>query len=101
MFETSRSVKPWLSVILITGLLAGSLPSFVGATIVRLDSKPAFSLDICHPLESPFSTVNIAVIVPEPRFTLRQVLTDFGPQVETFLPERKNLNDPPDSPPPR
>jgi hypothetical protein len=101
MFETSRSIKPWLSVILISGLLAGGLPSFVGLTVMRLDSKPAFSLDICHPLESAFSAVNIAVIVPEPRFILQQILADLGPQVETVLPERESLNDPPDSPPPR
>jgi hypothetical protein len=100
-FGTSPSVKSFLSAILVTALLLGGLPSLVGVEVVASDSKPAFSLDICHAVQYADSLVNIGITVPARPFSMRPVLPNFGAEAETVIPVLQKLNDPPPSPPPK
>ena len=86
---------------LLAGFLIGGLPSLIGVTVVAFDSKPAFSLDICHPLELAGSIATPILTVPRPSGSLYPVLCDFGEAVHTVRYSLKDRSDPPDSPPPR
>jgi hypothetical protein len=87
--------------VLLAGFLIGGLPSLIDVTVVTVDSKPAFSLDICHPLESAGSIATPIVTVPEPPYSLHPILSDFGELAQTVRYALKDRSDPPDSPPPR
>jgi hypothetical protein len=100
-FATYRSANPLLVMALLAGFIIGGLPSFIGVTVVTFDSRPAFSLDICHPLQSADPAAAPALTVPEPPFALHPILADVGEQVQTVIPELEERSDPPDSPPPR
>jgi hypothetical protein len=86
---------------LVAGLLISGSPSFIGITFETFDSKPVLGVDICHHLQSADSTTGTVPCVPEPTFSLRPIVADFGPQVQWLLPKLKARSDPPDTPPPK
>jgi hypothetical protein len=87
--------------VLIIGLFVSSIPPSIGVDLVKVDSHPAFSLNICHPLQSVGLTASCAIIAPEPRFSLHPRLADLGPQVQMVVARLNDLSDQRDPPPPR
>jgi hypothetical protein len=100
-FATARSAHPLLLAVLLAGLFIGGLPSLVGVTIVAFDSKPALSLESCHPLQSADPAAVPVLTTPEPLVLLRPILPDFGAVIQTETAGLKDRSDPPDSPPPK
>jgi hypothetical protein len=90
-----------LALILATGFLVGGFPSNFGISIVATQSRPAFTLDICHPLSSMASPSGMTFQVPAPSFAVKPVLIDFGENVLPALPSPRHRSDAPDPPPPR
>jgi hypothetical protein len=90
-----------LAVILVTGFLVGGFPSIVGLTIVASQSRPAFTLDICHPLSSMASPSGVTFQVPGPSFALKPSLIDFGEHILPAMAAPRDQYDAPDPPPPR
>jgi K+-transporting ATPase A subunit len=90
-----------LLVILVTGFLVGGFPSILGLTIVASDSRPAFTLDICHPLSSLSSPSGVAFELPVPSFSLKPALIDFGESILPAMAAPRDRYDAPDPPPPR
>jgi len=101
VFDTSGPLKPFILVVLIAGLLLNGSTSFIGLAVVRFDSKPTFSLDICHPLQPGESTAGVTLNVPEPAFALHPIFADFGTQMPAVFSKIKDRSDPPDLPPPK
>lgn len=100
-FVKYRSANPLALIALLAGFLIGGLPSLTGLTVVSFDSKPAFTLDICHPSQSAESPAAPVFALPEPAFSLRPILYDFGAQIQAAMFALKDRGDPPDTPPPK
>jgi hypothetical protein len=90
-----------LALVLITGFLVGGFPSIFGISIVASQSRPAFTLDICHPLSSMASPSGVTFQVPAPSFAVKPVLIDFGENVLPAMASPQRRGDAPDPPPPR
>jgi hypothetical protein len=99
--EASSPARQLILAALVVGLMMSGSPSFIGTTFVTFDCSPTLGVDICHPLQSADSTTGVVVFAPEPPFSLRPIVADFGPQVQGLLPKLKDRSDPPDTPPPK
>jgi hypothetical protein len=85
---------------LIAALFIGGLPTFTGVTIIS-DSRPGFTLDICHPVgaasfnvsqtEAPLIPTHIAFQLPRASGAAPEVAAPLIPQVSKA----------PDPPPPK
>ena len=98
--ELGRSARSILAAILTVGVLFGGVPSFTGIIVVTSNSRPAFGLDICHPIPSADLT-SAGVAVPGRPFALSSALGDFGELADPVVPDLGMLRDPPDLPPPK
>jgi hypothetical protein len=91
---------PLISRVLIVAMFIGGLPMLMGVTITS-DSKPAFVLDLCHPVggASFNATPNEAPLIPT--HTAFQLPRASGAVTELAAPLFPRVSKAPDPPPPK
>ena len=86
-----------LALVLALALFCGSLPSVVG---VVSEQGPAFTLDICHPLNSLEQPVTV-VIAPLSPVRFSAELPAVGPVAEFIANPPTEISVRPETPPPK
>jgi hypothetical protein len=86
-----------LALLVALALFCGSLPTVVG---VVSEQGPAFTLDICHPLQSLEQPATI-VIAPLSQRGFRAELLVFGPAAEFVPNPPTEISVRPETPPPK
>jgi hypothetical protein len=85
---------------LVTAILIGGLPILAGV-VVTADSKPAFSLDVCHPLGGASYNLDQSEAPLIPVHSAAQMPADCGSAAEFVSAFSSRLNEAPDPPPPK
>ena len=93
-------VFPAIACALVVALLAGGLPVFTGL-VVTADSRPAFTLDICHPIGGAAPTVSSAEAPLIPTLSLAQMPQESGMLDELTIQPSSRMGDAPIPPPPQ
>lgn len=96
--RTRRAWRPELALALAAIVLLATGPAFFAPTLG--DGIPAFTLDICHPLQSVHSPAQVVLAAPASGWI------DSTPPVRTRKQPRKHLlatrpGDAPETPPPK
>jgi hypothetical protein len=92
-------VFPAIACALVVALLAGGLPVFTGL-VVTADSRPAFTLDICHPIGGAAHTASAeAPLIPT--LSLAQMPQESGVVHELTIQLSSRMGDAPIPPPPQ
>jgi hypothetical protein len=97
----SRQNAALLAQILVMALLLGGIPMAASRVIVRPQSAPAFTLDICTPLPSFALGATSCSMAPLPTFSLPVVLEDHDTTIESGSSRVGRALDAPDPPPPK
>jgi len=92
---------PAIACTLIVAILVGGLPMLTGVVVAAQDSKPAFTLDICHPVGGAAHTLTPceAPLVPAPG--VAQTLHESGVVDGPVIKLTSRLNEAPTPPPPK
>jgi hypothetical protein len=91
---------PLISRVLIVAMFIGGLPMLTGVTITG-DSKPAFTLDMCHPAGSASYNANQTEAPLIPTHTALQLPRAAGAAPELAAPFFPQISKAPDPPPPK
>ena len=89
--------SPLLAGALIAAILLGGLPILTGVVVIA-DSKPALTLDLCHPLSGASFNLDQGEAPLIPKQTSAQLPADCGAAPEfvaAFLPTVSRAPDPP------
>jgi hypothetical protein len=92
--------SPTIAGMLIVVLLLGWLPMLTGVMIVP-GSKPAFTVDICHPAGAVAGNLNAAEAPLIPAQFVRQKLAELGTADQSVPTLRSRLREAPIPPPPK
>jgi len=95
-----RTISPFVAWALIAAILIGGLPMLTGVVVIA-DSKPALTLDICHPIGGALYNVDQSKAPLIPTHTAAQLPRGSvaAPElVATFL---QLVSECPDPPPPK
>jgi len=87
--------------ILVMALLLGGIPMAANRVIVRPQSAPAFTLDICTPLPSFALGAASCSLAPLPAFSFSVALEDHATTTEYDSSRVGRTLDAPDPPPPK
>lgn len=73
-------------------LMLGTVQPLLGVVIFQQDSQPAFTLNICHPLQSLDESPNVSVTPPastgQPVFiNFERIFEPISPSVIEFIPD--------------
>jgi hypothetical protein len=85
--------------LLACALILASMPTITG--VIVIDSKPAFTLDICHPLQSADRSSGTSIIALPPPQRPAQVLAQKGAATDSAAVRPIRPSDKPDPPPPK
>ncbi len=96
---TRRDCQTVIACALTLVLLVGSLPLMVGVTVQN--SQPAFTLDICHPLQVLDQSPVITVMAAGGSGLTQPQLPASGRPIEFVLRAQPGWVAPPDPPPPK
>ena len=89
---------PAVACALIVALLLGGLPMLSGLVVVQ-DSRPAFTLDICHPIGAVTHTFSSeAPLIPTP--AIAQTLRESGAAYDFVIRFSSRIGEAPNPPPP-
>jgi hypothetical protein len=89
--------SPLIAGALIVAVLIGGLPVLTGVVVVA-DSKPAFTLDICHPVSGALHGLDQSEAPVIPTHAAAQFPMELGAAPEfvaTFSPRENKAPDPP------
>jgi hypothetical protein len=95
--RTSSPVVAWA---LIVAMLLGGLPILTGVVVIA-DSKPALTLDICHPLSGASYNLDQSEAPLIPRHITAQLPADCGAAPEFVALFSPRVSKAPDPPPPK
>jgi hypothetical protein len=87
----------WL---LVAALFCGGLPMLTGVVVIA-DSKPAFTLDVCHPLNAASYNLSPSTAPLVPMHAAAQPLADWGMAREFVALLPPGAARAPDPPPPK
>ncbi len=89
---------PAVACALVVALLVGGLPMLSGLVVVQ-DSRPAFTLDICHPIGGVTHTFSSeAPLIPTP--AIAQTLRESGVAYNFVIRLCSRIGEAPNPPPP-
>jgi hypothetical protein len=88
-----------LRTLLACALILAGMPTITAVIVV--DSKPAFTLDICHPLQSIDRTSGASTIALPSSQPPAQALAQNGVATDPAVVRRIRPSDKPDPPPPK
>lgn len=91
--------SPAIAFGLMVTLLMGGLPMLSGL-VVAPDSKPAFTLDICHPIGGVTHTFSTSEAPLIPALPIAQTLQESGMADESVIRLSSRLGEAPNPPPP-
>jgi hypothetical protein len=81
-------------------MLVGGLPILTGVLVIA-DSKPAFTLDVCHPLGGASYNLDLSEAPLVPTHTIAQLPAQSGAAPEFVSPFSPQVSNAPDPPPPK
>ena len=84
---------------LIVAILVGGLPMLTGVVIAAQDSKPAFTLDICHPIGGAAQTLSPCEAPLVPAQGVAQTPHESGMADDPFIKLTSRQNEAPTPPP--
>ncbi len=90
----------WLILVLVGAILAGGLPIITGV-VVMPDSKPSFTLDVCHPLAAVACGLTQGEAPLIPKHAATPSLCPLGIAREFVARVPSGAIRPPDPPPPK
>jgi len=92
-----RTSSPFVAWALIAAILIGGLPILTGVVVIA-DSKPALTLDVCHPIGWALYNLGQSEALLIPTHTAAQLPRESGAAPElvaTFFPRVSKAPDPP------
>ena len=92
---------PLISHALIVAILVGGLPMLTGVVVTAQDSKPAFTLNICHPVGGVAHTLTPGEAPLVPARGAAQTLHESGAIDEFVIDLSSRLREAPLPPPPK
>jgi hypothetical protein len=92
--------SPFVAWVLIAAILIGGLPMLTGLVVVA-DSKPALTLDICHPAGGAFCNLGQGEAPLIPTHTVAQLPRASGAAPELVAAFSPRVSKAPDPPPPK
>jgi hypothetical protein len=92
---------PVVALALIVAILVGGLPMLTGVMVTAQDSRPAFSLDICHPIGGAAHTLTPCEAPLVPAHGVAQTLRESGMADAPVIKLTSRLNEAPTPPPPK
>lgn len=92
---------PVLACVLAIAILAGGLPILTGVVVAGQDSKPAFTLDICHPIGGATHTLTPDEAPLVPAQGMAQTLYESGTVDASLTTFCSRLGEAPIPPPPK
>lgn len=95
--RTSSPVVAWA---LITAILIGGLPTLTGIVVIA-DSKPALTLDLCHPIGGALFGFGQSEAPLIPTHTAAQLPRESGVALELASVFSPRVSESPDTPPPK
>jgi hypothetical protein len=98
--KCTRTGSPLLVWTLIAAILIGGLPILTGVIVIT-DSKPAFTLDICHPIGGVSYNLGQSEAPLIPERTNAQLPRYCGAALEFVSAFSPQVIDSPDPPPPK
>jgi hypothetical protein len=95
-----RIGSPLIAWALIVAILVGGLPILTGV-VVMADSKPAFAVDVCHPLGGASYNLDQSEAPLVPTHTTAQLSAESGAAPEFVSAFSPRVSKAPDPPPPK
>jgi len=90
---------PAIACALIVALLVGGLPMLSGLVVAQ-DSRPAFTLDICHPIGGVTHTLSSSEAPLIPTLRIAQTLQESGVAWSFVIRLSSRIGEAPNPPPP-
>jgi hypothetical protein len=90
---------PAVACALIVALLVGGLPMLSGLVVAQ-DSRPAFTLDICHPIGSVTHTLSSSEAPLIPTLRIAERLQESGVAYDFVIRLSSRIGEAPNPPPP-
>ena len=92
---------PLIACTLVAAIFVGGLPMLAGVVVTAQDSRPAFTLDICHPIGGAAHTLTPGEAPLVPARGAAQTLHESGVVDEFVSNLSSRLNEAPIPPPPK
>jgi len=92
---------PLIACTLVVAILVGGLPMLAGVMVTTQDSRPAFTLDICHPIGGAAHTLTPGEAPLVPVQKIAQPLHESGVADEFVIDLSSRLSEAPIPPPPK
>ncbi len=99
-WDFQRTGSPFVAWILVTAILIGGLPMVTGLVVVA-DSKPALTLDVCHPAGGTFCNLGQSEAPLIPTHTAAHLPGESGAAPELVAAFSPRVSKAPDPPPPK
>ncbi len=90
---------PAIACALVVALLVGGLPMLSGLVVAQ-DSRPAFTLDICHPIGAVTQTLSSGEAPLIPTLDIAQTLPESGVAYDFVIRLSSRMGEAPNPPPP-
>ena len=94
-------IFPAIACTLIAAILVGGLPMLTGVVVAAQDSKPAFTLDICHPIGGAAHTLTPCEAPLVPAQGVAQTPHESGMADDPVIKLTSRQNEAPTPPPPK
>ena len=95
-----RTSSPFVAWALIAAILIGGLPMLTGVVVIA-DSKPALTLDVCHPIGGALYNLGQSEAPLIPTHTATQLPRESGAAPELVPAFSPRVSQAPDPPPPK
>jgi hypothetical protein len=94
-----RTSSPFVAWALIAAILIGGLPMLTGVVVIA-DSRPALTLDVCHPIGGALYNLDQSEAPLIPTHITAQLPAESGEAPESVAAFSPRVSEAPDPPPP-